>query len=248
MSDWFDRHLVESPRAAAFWLLLALLVTFVVVRLITRRIHAEHSGEGLLRDIVVGGVHIHHIVYGIGLTLLAGFLEFRFQPGPPWLHLLAIMFGIGAGLMLDEFALSLHMEDVYWSREGRSSVDAVIVALTTGAIFVVHIAPLSVTEASDQTRLGLTVWIAINSGLCAITLLKGKVVTAVIGFITPVVSLVGAVRLAKPTSPWAQSRYTRHPALMKRSVERFGGNYEVWLNRMRDIVGGTPSSGDGPQR
>ncbi|MGD9570630.1 MAG: hypothetical protein AB7V62_01940, partial [Thermoleophilia bacterium] len=227
---------------------LALLVTFVVVRLITRRIRAEEPGRGLLRDIEVGGVHIHHIVYGIGLTLLAGFLEFRFQPDPPWVHLLAIMFGIGAGLMLDEFALSLHMEDVYWSREGRSSVDAVVVALTTGAIFLVHIAPLSVTEAGYETRLGLTVWIAINSVLCSITLLKGKVVTAVIGFITPVVALIGAVRLAKPTSPWARSRYTRHPELMARSEARFGGAYEAWLNRLRDLLGGAPSSGDGPQR
>ncbi|MGD9572645.1 MAG: hypothetical protein AB7V62_12200, partial [Thermoleophilia bacterium] len=63
MDDWLDDHLVNGPRAAAFWLLLALLVTFVVVRLITRRIRAEEPGRGLLRDIEVGGVHIHHIVY-----------------------------------------------------------------------------------------------------------------------------------------------------------------------------------------
>lgn len=245
MADWLDRHLVESPRAAPFWLLLALLVTFVVIRVITRRIRAEEPGAGLLRDIQVGGVHIHHIVYGIGLTLLAGFLEFRFQPDAPWLLLLAVMFGIGAGLMLDEFALSLHMKDVYWSDEGRSSVDAVVIALTTGAIFVVHVAPLSVSEASDATRLGLSIWIAINSLFCAITLLKGKLVMAVVGFVTPVVSMVSAVRLAKPTSPWARSRYRRHPSLMARAEARFGGAYEARLNRLRDLLGGAPTDGGG---
>ena len=98
--------MVDGSRSGAFWLLLSLLITFLIVRGITQRIRSEN--EGLLRDVTLGGIHIHHLVYGIGITLVAGFLEFRFQPGAPWFELLAIAFGIGAGLMLDEFALPLH--------------------------------------------------------------------------------------------------------------------------------------------
>ena len=76
-------------------------------------------------SVKTGGVHIHHLVFGIVLLMLAGFLDFAFQPDSPWLEILAVAFGIGAGLTLDEFALWLHLEDVYWAEEGRRSVDAI---------------------------------------------------------------------------------------------------------------------------
>ena len=110
----------------------------------------------MLRDVTVGGLHIHHLVYGIGLTLAAGFLEFRFQPGSPWFELLAIVFGIGAGLMLDEFALSLYMKDVYWADQGRKSVDAVLIALIVGGLFVIGTSPLDLEDSEDGSRLGLS--------------------------------------------------------------------------------------------
>ena len=131
----------------------------------------------MLRDISVGGLHIHHLVYGIGLTLLAGFLEFRFQPDTPWFELLAIVFGIGAGLMLDEFALSLYMKDVYWADQGRSSVNAVLIALMIGGLFVIGTAPLELEDANDGSRLALAIAVGVNSLLASLALLKGKIVT-----------------------------------------------------------------------
>jgi hypothetical protein len=87
--DWYEREMVDGHKSGAFWLLLSLLITFVIVRSITRRIRADSDkgGGAVLRDISVGGLHIHHLVYGIGLALAAGFLEFRFQPGSPWFEL-----------------------------------------------------------------------------------------------------------------------------------------------------------------
>jgi hypothetical protein len=241
MLDWYRRTLVDGNRSGAFWLLLALLITFVVVRTITRRIRSEEQREGVLRDVTVGGVHIHHIVWGIGLTLVAGFLEFRFQPDPPWLEVLAVVFGIGAGLMLDEFALSLYMKDVYWAEQGRASVDAVLIALMVGGLFVIGTAPLELEDARDGSRLGVSISLFVNCIFAAATLLKGKLVTGAVGIFVPAVAVVGAVRLAKPRSPWARVRYTRRPAKMARALARFGPEYEARMNRLKDLLGGAPS-------
>ena len=238
--DWYERELVDGNRSGAFWLLLSLLITFVIVRTITRRIRSD-EGQGVLRDVTVGGLHIHHLVYGIGLTLVAGFLEFRFQPDSPWFELLAIVFGIGAGLMLDEFALSLYMKDVYWADQGRTSVDAVLVALMVGGLFVIGSAPLELEDARDGSRLGLAATIGVNALLASVTLLKGKLVTGAVGIFIPGVALAGAIRLAKPRSPWARIRYAGKPAMRERSERRFGPMYEARMNRLKDLLGGAPS-------
>jgi hypothetical protein len=75
-------------------------------------------------------------VWGIVLILLSGFLNFVLAPSSPGSEILAALFGIGAGLTLDEFALWVHLEDVYWSKEGRSSIDAVVVAALLGGLIV----------------------------------------------------------------------------------------------------------------
>jgi hypothetical protein len=237
--DWYEREMVDSNRSGAFWLLLSLLITFLIVRGITRRIRADRDGR--LKDLTVGGLHIHHLVYGIALTLVAGFLEFRFQPDTPWFEILAIVFGIGAGLMLDEFALSLYMKDVYWAEQGRASVDAVLVALIVGALAALGTSPLEVESTADGSRLGVAVTIGVNALLAAITLLKGKILTGLVGIFVPGVALVGAIRLAKPRSPWARLLYTRRPGTMARAEKRFGPRYEARMNRLRDLLGGAPS-------
>lgn len=240
--DWYEREMVEGNRSGAFWLLLSLLVTFLIVRGITRRIRADEGGGSVLRDVSVGGLHVHHLVYGIGLTLLAGFLEFRFQPDSPWYELLAIVFGIGAGLMLDEFALSLYMKDVYWADQGRTSVDAVLIALMLGALLVLGTSPFELDDAEDASRLSLVVVIAFHCIMSSIALLKGKLVTGLAGIFIPVIAIVGAVRLAKPRSPWARIRYAHHPGRMARAQARFGPEYEARLNRVKDLLGGSPSN------
>jgi hypothetical protein len=79
-------------------------------------------------SVEAGGVHIHHLVWGNSLVLLAGFAAFVSDLYSPWWQITSIAFGIGAGLTLDEFALWLYLRDVYWSTEGQDSIDAVVVA------------------------------------------------------------------------------------------------------------------------
>ena len=131
--DWYQDSFVATGRSAALWALLGFLITFAVTRGITRRIRAKKaeppkdSGGGGFSDIYIGGVHIHHQVWGILLVLVAGLLEFRFSPDAPWREVLAALFGVGAALTLDEFALWFHLDDVYWGEEGRKSIDAILI-------------------------------------------------------------------------------------------------------------------------
>ena len=80
----------------------------------------------------MGGRHIHHLVWGILLLLFVGYAWLgEFGSGTTTTdifvnRLLAILYGAGAALTLDEFALWLNLEDVYWARQGRESIDAVI--------------------------------------------------------------------------------------------------------------------------
>jgi hypothetical protein len=128
----YRRHIIEAGREQAFWVLIAFLLTFIIVRIIT---HAIRAGRGPFRNLSVGGTHLHHLVPGIILVLITGYLS-------NVVHLratrtvVAVFFGIGAALTLDEFALWLHLKDVYWTKQGRRSVDVVIVAAALAGLVV----------------------------------------------------------------------------------------------------------------
>lgn len=128
----YEHHIVQHGKEQAFWLLVAFLLTFAVVRIIT---HAIRAGRGPFRNISAGGAHIHHLVPGIILVLIAGYCAIALH-----LHRArvpdAVAFGIGAALTLDEFALWLNLKDVYWSKQGRWSVDAVVIVATLASLVV----------------------------------------------------------------------------------------------------------------
>ena len=86
------------------------------------------------------GLHLHHLVWGISLMLTAGFTAFALKPpASPWYQTAAGAFGIGAGLTFDEFALWVNLRDVYWSEQGRVSLDAVVlVAVFMGLVVLGH--------------------------------------------------------------------------------------------------------------
>jgi hypothetical protein len=139
MSHFFDvlpelyhRHIVDAGKQPQFFVLLAFLTTFVIVRIVT---YTMRSGRiRIIRSVRAGDTHIHHLVPGILLLLVSGYLGVAVDRSR--LEIVAIIFGIGAALTLDEFALWLHLRDVYWEREGRRSIDAVIIAATILGIFV----------------------------------------------------------------------------------------------------------------
>ncbi len=109
-----------------FLILAAFLLSFGFIRSSAHMIRAQVSWwPGNVE--AKGGTHIHHMVWGILTLMVAGYLGLSLQPDSPWRELTAIAFGIGMGLTLDEFALWLNLEDVYWQQKGRQSIDAVVV-------------------------------------------------------------------------------------------------------------------------
>jgi hypothetical protein len=137
------------------------------------------------------------------------------------------------------FALWVRLKDVYWSEEGRTSLDAVVVAAAFAALVVLGTNPFGL---DDPTSISATA-VAVTGilGLAVICFLKGRVLLGVVGVFTPVVALVGAVRLAHPSSPWARWRYndTRLQAARDRFDPSRGAGR--WQRRLGDLVAGAPT-------
>jgi hypothetical protein len=119
-------HFRNERRERLFLASVGFLVTFGVVRGIT---HLIRAGVGPFHNVTSGGLHIHHLVWGILLLLLVGYVWLlEIGVGSSWVaSLSAVAFGVGAALALDEFALWLNLRDVYWEQQGRQSIDAVVI-------------------------------------------------------------------------------------------------------------------------
>ncbi len=119
-------HFRNERRERLFLASVGFLVTFGVVRGIT---HLIRAGVGPFHNVTSGGLHIHHLVWGILLLLLVGYVWLlEIGVGSSWVaSLSAVAFGVGAALALDEFALWLNLRDVYWEQQGRQSIDAVLI-------------------------------------------------------------------------------------------------------------------------
>jgi len=221
-----------------FVLLAAFLLTFLFIRTSARLMRSPKVPWWPGSVTTGSGLHIHHLVWGIVLLLLSGFLKFVLDPGSPWGELTAAAFGIGAGLTLDEFALWLRLSDVYWSEEGRASLDAVVVATVIGGLIFLGFAPFDTASASPSLSLALSV--AVDVLLCVVAIVKGRPLLALIGVFIPPVSFAAAIRLAAPASPWARRRYKRGSRKLARSEARFS-RLRARNRRALDAIGGRPS-------
>jgi hypothetical protein len=173
-------------------------------------------------NVQVGGTHIHHLVWGILLLLIVGYIGVTVAPGSPWHEVLAVLFGIGTGLTLDEFALWLNLKDVYWSEEGRRSIDAVIVAgCLSGMALVGFSAWVDVaTDVEDAVVSAVAAAGAVGIGFVLVNAAKQKFGMAAVGLFLGPVAIVGAFRLGRPRSPWARMFYDE--AKRSRAEQRFG--------------------------
>jgi hypothetical protein len=215
----YQRAIVETGREPEFLFFVAFLVTFGFIRTSAHLIRAQVSWWP--GNVTVGGTHIHHLVWGILLLLIVGYAGVTLAPGSPWHEILAVLFGVGTGLTLDEFALWLDLEDVYWSERGRRSIDAVIVAATlAGLMLVGFTAWVDVATEVEDGVFALVGGIGVAALLLAIVnLTKEKFGVALAGLVFPVIGLAGALRLAKPHSLWARLYDERK---LERARERFG--------------------------
>ncbi|WP_432931168.1 hypothetical protein ACQPZZ_10580 [Microbispora sp. CA-135349] len=226
MTDWFRERVVEAHRLPLFWFFVALITAFVFTRVNVRLIRARVRWLG---NISVGEMHIHHVVFGVVLTLLGGVAGLVLSGvSTGWYSFSSAVFGAGAALVLDEFALILHLRDVYWQEKGRTSVDAVFVAIAATGLLLLGLRPLAWNGADGADGGGgwtAAAFLVVNLVFAVATLLKGKIWSGLLGLFVPPLLYVGAVRVARPGSPWARWFYSERarrprPRLMAKAVHR----------------------------
>jgi hypothetical protein len=155
--DLYLRHFSDPRRERLFLSSTSFFVTFGGVRALT---HAIKSGKTPIGNVSEGGLHIHHLVWGI-LGLLGVGYAWNAQVGTGHTgssrtgsRAAALSYGAASALTLDEFALWLNLEDDYWNSEGRESIDAIVMfgsLLSVGAVgrrFIAGVARRALEPAS----------------------------------------------------------------------------------------------------
>lgn len=198
-------HGIRAPgKETHFLVLVAFLLSFGFIRTSAHLIRAEvRWWPGNVKT--SGGTHVHHLVWGILLLLVCGYVGIAIAPESPWRQLVAVLFGVGMGLTLDEFALWLDLKDVYWLPDGRKSIDAVIVTAAAGALLLLGVRIWVDLAHETETVLELLVTGSASFGvlLAALNALKGRYAAAAVSLVVPVVGLVLLVALpGRPTSIW----------------------------------------------
>jgi hypothetical protein len=244
MGHWWERNVIEPGKLPLLLALTAFVLTFLITRVITRLIRA---GKGPFRNISgSGGVHIHHVVPGIVLTVVGGFGSVAGDGHGFGALISAVLFGMGVGLVLDEFALILHLDDVYWSEEGRKSVEVVVLTAALVGLMLVGFLPFGVNDLDDeevQGRGAVMLSMGTNFLIALIALAKGKTRTAIFGVVIPFIAVIGAIRLARPTSAWARRFYRRRPRARARATLRAYRRDKRWSGprrKFQDLIGGKP--------
>ncbi len=230
----YEDEIYASGKEPLLLLLLSFLLAFALTRVYTRlaRRHGWASGR-------LGGVHIHHMVPGLILVLLAGMIGFSSYQNPAVVDVAAIAFGGGAALVLDEFALVFHLEDVYWEDEGRQSVAATVLGAALVTLILVVTAPFGIRNEAfgEGNRLTAFALLAANAAFAIVSLLKGKPFVGLAAIFVPFVGVLGAVRLAHPSSPWAHVFYdeAKHERARVRFRRCLG---QRTRNRVVSLLGG----------
>jgi hypothetical protein len=239
---WYETHIYGGGREPAFLMLVAFILTLAGTRFYTRM--ARIRGWGSAH---IGDVHVHHLVPGIVMSLVAGGLAVGLEPREFWVAVLAVVFGGGAALVLDEFAMLLHLDDVYWTTEGRLSIDACVAAVAFLGLAILATFPLKTDTAGERlTRVLGDGLIALIACFVIVTLLKGKLKLGLFGIVFVPLSVIGALRLAKPTSIWARRFYPENSRRLRRSETRSATRDARWTHRrdrFYDLIGGAPHLG-----
>ncbi|MFF3497665.1 hypothetical protein [Streptomyces sp. NPDC003247] len=236
MGHWVQRNIVEPGKLPLLLALAAFVLTFLVTRAVTRLIRA---GRGPFGNVSAGGLHVHHVVPGVVLTVLGGFGAVASGRNGFGAAAFAIVFGVGAGLVLDEFALVLHLDDVYWTAAGRKSVEVVVLTAALVGLVLVGFSPFGVNDVGPDERQdrGSVISTVVLNFLFALGVLsKGKGRMAIFSVIVPFVGLIGFVRLARPGSWWARRFYRRRPRARARAALRAYRHDRRWA-RPRRVVG-----------
>jgi len=248
LDDWWQNEIVDGYKGPLLLSFVAFVVTFVTTRSITRLIRA---GKGPFHNLSSsGGVHLHHSTPGLILLIVGGFVAVGSPPLSLFTYFAALFVGVGASLVLDEFAMIFRLQDVYWSQEGQLSVNVVTLAGACVGLATVGVSPVKVDEMPASVaaiRYAAVGLLLVHFAFVAVTALKGKYPTALIGMFAWPVAWPGAVRLARPTSPWA--RWFYGPVKLEQARRRDAEFDKRWGPVRRhwdDLIGGTPTQPDPP--
>jgi hypothetical protein len=245
VTDFYDR-IAEHELQGLYLVLIGFLLSFAFIRMSTRLMRSPKVPWWPGSIVSDSGVHLHHLVFGIATMMIAGAGGFAAFGNSPWTEICAFAFGIGAGLTIDEFALWVYLDDVYWAKEGRSSIDATVIAAAAMLLALLGFTPFTIEDGSIESLLGTVLSALFVFLLVAVCFAKGRILHGTIGFFVFPIALYGACRLGKPRSAWARRRYgERHPKKQQRAEERFPPDRrtERFKNAFRDMVGGKPSEG-----
>jgi hypothetical protein len=238
LSDFWYDQLVSHHRQALFIVLVSFLLSFGFIRLsarLGRSARFEWWPGSVVSD---GGVHLHHLVWGIWLMLGGGALGFALFDSSGWREVAAAVFGIGAGFTIDEFALWVYLDDVYWTEEGRTSIDAAVIAAVLMLMVLVGVRPFRIgTDNVTEVVFGSLVMTALLL-LVATCFAKHRLLHGAIGFFLWPLAIYGTVRLGKPGSAYAKRWYG--PKKLTKAEKRFPPDRrtERIKERLRDLIGG----------
>ncbi len=245
-SDFWNDQILANEKQGLFLVLVGFLLSFAFIRMSTRLMRSPKVPWWPGSVVSDGGVHVHHLVFGIVTMMIAGTLGLAALGESPYTEICSFFFGIGAGLTIDEFALWVYLDDVYWAEEGRASIDATVIAAAGMMLVLLGFSPFSFDTSSVEQTIASILGALFVFGLVAVCFLKQRVLHGSIGFFIFPIAIYGAARIGKPGSPWSRRRYgERNPAKQARAEERFkpDRHTERFKNAFRDIVGGKPSEG-----
>jgi hypothetical protein len=245
MGSWFQQSVVDPGRLRLFCFFVSFIVAFAFIRFSVRMIRAQVKWWP--GNVTPGGVHVHHAVFGLVFMCVGGIGGLAVQDNDSgWAAVAAALLGIGTALLLDEFALVLFLKDVYWSEEGRLSVDVVFVAIALCGLALLGWVPAGFAPgpgARVAAYLGIILGLIVNLVFVVICLLKGKVWCGVLSVYIGLIGLVGAIRLARPGSLWARRRYppgSRKMARARAREQRYAQpvhRFRIWF---QDLIAGRP--------
>jgi hypothetical protein len=242
VSEFWHDQIVQKEREGIFLVLVGFLGSFVFIRVSARLGRSPRVPWWPGSVVSESGLHLHHLVWGICLMLASGVLGFALYGSSPWFEVCAALFGIGAGLTLDEFALWIYLEDVYWAREGRSSIDAAFIAGAAMLLVLLGAAPLEVdTGSTHGDVLAAVAGAAILLLPVVVSFGKDRLLHGTLGIFFVPLAIYGALRIGKPRSPWAKRFYGDRNAHKQAKAEarfRPDRRTERIKERFRDAVGG----------
>lgn len=246
IADFWDDQIVAEGKQALFMVLAGFVLSFAFIRMSTRLMRSPKVTWWPGSVVSESGVHLHHLVFGIVTMMVAGAVGFTALGDSPWVEICGFAFGVGAGLTIDEFALWVYLDDVYWTEQGRVSIDATVVAAAAMGLVLLGFTPFTFETGSLDQTVASVAGALLLFGLVAICFAKQRLLHGAVGFFVFPVAIYGAARIGKPGSPWARRRYgERRPAKQARAEDRFSPERrtERFKEAFRDIVGGKPSEG-----